>query len=46
MCWFDPRSHLVDLLIKKNFEVRVIDNLQGGHLKNLKHHKNRNLIKN
>ena len=38
-------SHLVDLLIKKNFEVRVIDNLQGGHLKNLKHHKkNRNLI--
>ena len=27
-------SHLVDLLISKNFEVRVIDNLTGGRLKN------------
>ena len=33
-------SHLVDLLIKKNFEVRVIDNLSGGNIKNIKHHKN------
>ena len=32
-------SHLVDLLINKNFEVRVIDNLTGGRLKNLSHHK-------
>tara|TARA_B100000780_G_C21117951_1_gene452500 strand:- start:1694 stop:2689 length:996 start_codon:yes stop_codon:yes gene_type:complete len=32
-------SHLVDLLISKNFEVRVIDNLTGGRLKNLSHHK-------
>ena len=30
-------SHLVDLLISKNFEVRVIDNLTGGRLKNLSH---------
>ena len=32
-------SHLVDLLIKKNFQVRVIDNLTGGRLENLKQHK-------
>ena len=32
-------SHLVDLLISKNYEVRVIDNLTGGRLKNLSHHK-------
>ena len=32
-------SHLVDLLISKNFEVRVVDNLKGGRLKNLLHHK-------
>ena len=38
-------SHLVDLLIKKNYKVRVIDNLSGGRLDNLKHHKkNKNLI--
>ncbi|MDA7734174.1 GDP-mannose 4,6-dehydratase [Candidatus Pelagibacter sp.] len=38
-------SHLVDLLIKKNFKVRVIDNLSGGRLDNLKHHKkNKNFI--
>ena len=29
-------SHLVDLLLKKNYEVRVIDNLSGGRLENLK----------
>ena len=33
-------SHLVDLLLKKNFIVKVIDNLTGGRLYNLKHHKN------
>ena len=33
-------SHLVDLLLKKNYEVRVIDNLSGGRLENLKQHKN------
>ncbi len=33
-------SHLVDLLIKKGHEVRVIDDLSGGHLENIKHHKN------
>ena len=31
-------SHMVDLLIKKNFNVIVIDNLSGGHKKNLKNH--------
>ena len=38
-------SHLVDLLINKNHEVRVIDNLSGGHESNLKHHKNENKLK-
>ena len=33
-------SHLVDLLLKKNYKVRVIDNFTGGRLENLKHHKN------
>ena len=38
-------SHLVDLLIQKNYQVRVIDNLSGGRLDNLKQHKkNKNLI--
>ncbi len=37
-------SHLVDLLVKKNFEVRVIDDLSGGHEKNLyNHNKNTNV---
>jgi len=37
-------SHMVDLLLLKKFTVRVIDNLSGGHKKNLKHHyKNPNL---
>ena len=30
-------SHMVDLLIEDNFEVRVIDDLSGGHLENLNH---------
>ena len=33
-------SHMVDVLLKKKFKVRVIDNLSGGRLENLKHHKN------
>ncbi len=31
-------SHMVDLLIEKNFEVIVIDNLANGQLKNIAHH--------
>ena len=30
-------SHMVDLLISKNFHVKIIDNLSGGHKKNLLH---------
>ncbi len=30
-------SHMVDLLINRGFSVRVIDNLTGGHRKNLDH---------
>lgn len=30
-------SHLVDLLLKNGFSVRVIDNLSGGHRSNLAH---------
>ena len=38
-------SHLVDLLIKKNFKVVVIDNLESGNLQNIRHHlKNKNLV--
>jgi len=37
-------SHMVDLLLSKNYQVRVVDNLSGGHKKNLKHCiKNKNL---
>jgi len=32
-------SHMVDLLVKENFEVTVIDNLANGRLDNLEHHK-------
>jgi UDP-glucose 4-epimerase len=31
-------SHMVDLLLETGFEVRVIDNLTGGHESNLRHH--------
>jgi UDP-glucose 4-epimerase len=31
-------SHMVDLLLDQDFEVRVIDNLSGGHERNLVHH--------
>ena len=32
-------SHIVDLLIDRGFAVRVVDNLVGGRLQNLDHHK-------
>lgn len=32
-------SHMVDLLLEKNHEVRVVDNFTGGWEKNLAHHK-------
>ena len=32
-------SHMVDLLLDNDFEVRVIDNLSGGHERNLAHRK-------
>ena len=38
-------SHMVDLLLKKNYQVNVIDNLSGGHKKNLAHHKNNQNLK-
>lgn len=31
-------SHMVDLLLEKGYRVRVIDNLSGGHAKNLAAH--------
>lgn len=31
-------SHMVDLLLAKGYQVRVIDNLSGGHLRNIAHH--------
>jgi UDP-glucose 4-epimerase len=31
-------SHLVDLLLANNYRVRVIDNLAGGHERNIAHH--------
>ena len=38
-------SHLVDLLLKKGFEVRVVDNFSGGHINNLKQHQNNKNLK-
>jgi UDP-glucose 4-epimerase len=32
-------SHMVDLLVARGFEVRVIDNLVGGRLENLAEHR-------
>lgn len=37
-------SHIVDLLLEKDFEVRVIDNLSGGRLKNLDQHRSNPLL--
>lgn len=30
-------SHMVDLLLRKGYFVKVIDNLSGGHKKNINH---------
>jgi len=38
-------SHLVDLLIKKKFHVRVIDNFSGGRKSNLLKHKKNTQLK-
>ena len=38
-------SHMVDLLLAKKYRVHVIDNLSGGHKKNLAHHYNNPLLK-
>src|SRR5580704_456193 len=32
-------SHMVDLLLTRGYQVRVIDNLLGGHAKNLAQHR-------
>lgn len=31
-------SHMVDLLIEEGFSVRIIDDLSGGHKRNIAHH--------
>ena len=33
-------SHMVDLLVKHGYRVRIIDNLVGGREANIGHHKN------
>ena len=38
-------SHMVDLLLAKKYRVHVIDDLSGGHKKNLKHCYNNPLLK-
>jgi UDP-glucose 4-epimerase len=38
-------SHMVDLLIERGFEVRVMDNLAGGREQNLAHHAGNPLLK-
>jgi UDP-glucose 4-epimerase len=38
-------SHMVDLLLAEGFRVHVIDNLVGGRLQNLEHHKNEPRLK-
>ena len=38
-------SHMVDLLLSKKYRVHVIDNLSGGHKKNLTHHYNNPSLK-
>ena len=38
-------SHLVDLLLKKKYEVRVIDNLLGGRVQNLEQNKDNKKLK-
>ena len=31
-------SHLVDRLVRDGYRVRVVDNLSGGGVENIKHH--------
>ena len=38
-------SHMVDLLLEEGLEVRVIDNLTGGRLDNLSHHRGNSRLK-
>ena len=38
-------SHLVDLLVNKDYEVRIIDNFSGGHEKNIIHHRKNHFVK-
>ena len=38
-------SHLVDLLVNKDYEVRIIDNFSGGHEKNIIHHRKNHYVK-
>ena len=38
-------SHVVDLLLEKKYKVIVVDNLSGGHKKNLKNHLKNNDFK-
>ena len=38
-------SHLVDLLLEEGLEVRVLDNLSGGRLDNLSHHRGNSRLK-
>jgi UDP-glucose 4-epimerase len=38
-------SHAVDLFLKKGYEVRSIDNLSGGSVKNIEHLKNNKFFK-
>ena len=38
-------SHMVDLLLSKKYEVRVIDNFSSGDLKNIKHNLNNKKLK-
>ncbi|MDP3561051.1 MAG: GDP-mannose 4,6-dehydratase [Legionellaceae bacterium] len=32
-------SHMVDLLLNRGYQVRLIDNLVGGHMRNIAHHR-------
>jgi UDP-glucose 4-epimerase len=38
-------SHMVDLLLEEGLEVRVLDNLSGGRLDNLAHHRGNSRLK-
>lgn len=38
-------SHMADLLVKNNYEVRIIDDFSGGHEKNIVQHSNNYKVK-